>query len=67
LIQVLDTWGHRINVELYFWHQYKHFNYRIGTLRKEFTFSTMKLVRNDLPQMTPKTLAEAKLDSLKEN
>ena len=52
---------------MYFWHQYKHFNYRIGTLREQFTFSNVKLVRNDLPQITPKTLSEAELDIIEEN
>ncbi|MBE9002942.1 hypothetical protein IQ274_33375 [Nostoc sp. LEGE 12447] len=30
-IQVLGTWPHRGNVELYFKHRYQNFNYRIGS------------------------------------
>ena len=38
-IQVLDTWEHRGNVELYFKHRYQPFNYKIGTLTEYFKFN----------------------------
>jgi hypothetical protein len=53
-IQVLDTWSHRVNVELYFKHRYKQFNYKIGTLTEYFKFTDIELVLHDLQQMQPK-------------
>jgi hypothetical protein len=61
-IQILDTWKHRGNVELYFKHRYKEFNYRIGTLTEYFRFDDVESVLCDLRQMKVKVLTEAELD-----
>lgn len=66
-IQVLDVWKHRGNVELYFKHRYKDFNYRIGSLTEYFQFSDVEDVLNDLRQMEPKVLEPVELDVLSEN
>jgi hypothetical protein len=66
-IKLLNTWEHRGNVELYFKHKYKGFNYKIGKLTEYFHFSDIDLVLNDLYQMKPKSLAKAELDILEGN
>jgi len=66
-IQVLDVWKHRGNVELYFKHRYKDFNYRIGSLTEYFQFTDIDAVLNDLRQMHPKVLEPVELDVLSEN
>lgn len=66
-IKVLDTWQHRGNVELYFKHRYKDFNYKIGTLTEYFEFEDIKSVLSDLRQMNPKVLAQIELDVLQGN
>ena len=55
-IDVLNTWQHRGNVELYFKHRYKEFNYRIGKLTEYYKFEDIELVLNDLNSMQPKVL-----------
>lgn len=66
-IQVLDTWEHRGNVELYFKHRYQKSNYRIGTLTEYFKFPDVELVLNDLRQMKPKALTSVELELLEGN
>jgi hypothetical protein len=62
-IKVLNTWNHRGNVELYFKHKYKKFNYKIGKLTEYFRFADeVELVLKDLEQMEPKNLAQVELD-----
>jgi hypothetical protein len=66
-IQVLGVWKHRGNVELYFKHRYKDFNYRIGSLTEYFKLADVEAVWDDLRQMKPKVLAPVELDVLSEN
>ena len=66
-IQVLGVWKHRGNVELYFKHRYKDFNYRIGSLTEYFKLADVEAVWDDLRQMPPKVLAPVELDVLSEN
>ena len=66
-IQVLGTWEHRGNVELYFKHRYQKFNYRIGTLTEYFKFTDVELVLDDLQQMKPKVLEPVELGLLEGN
>ena len=61
-VLVLDTWKHRGNVELYFKHRYKDFNYKIGKLTEYFKFDEVDLVLRDLHQMKPKILQQVELD-----
>jgi hypothetical protein len=57
-IDVLGTWQHRGNVELYFKHRYKEKNYRIGKLTEYYKFKDVTLVLEDLCSMQPKVLGE---------
>jgi hypothetical protein len=66
-IQVKDVWKHRGNVELYFKHRYKDFNYRIGSLTEYFQFPDVEAVWDDLRHMQPKVLAPVELDVLEDN
>ena len=66
-IQVLGVWKHRGNVELYFKHRYKDFNYRIGSLTEYFKLADVEAVWDDLRQMQPKVLAPVELDVLEDN
>ena len=61
-IDVLGTWQHRGNVELYFKHRYKEFNYRIGKLTEYYRFENIDAVLEDLYSMQPKVLQEVELD-----
>lgn len=63
-IEVLGTWEHRGNVELYFKHRYRDFNYKIGTLTEYFKFVDVNSVLLDLRQMKPKVLSQAEVDIL---
>lgn len=63
-IQVLDTWAHRGNVELYFKYRYRPFNYKIGRLTEYFKFPNVELVLEDLRQMKPKVLTPVELKLL---
>ena len=60
-IQVLGTWEHRGNVELYFKHRYREFNYPIGTLTEYFKFEEVESVWQDLCQMRRKVLSDDEL------
>ncbi len=66
-IQVNGVWKHRGNVELYFKHRYKDFNYRIGSLTEYFQFTDAEAVWDDLRQMQPKVLVPVELDVLEDN
>jgi len=66
-IKVLDTWSHRGNVELYFKHRYKQFNYKIGSLTEYFKFTDVELVLDDLQQMKPKVLTPVELELMEVN
>ena len=55
-INVLGTWQHRGNVELYFKHRYQESNYRIGKLTEYYKFKDIDAVQQDLCSMQPKVL-----------
>lgn len=59
VIKVLGTWQHRGNVELYFKHRYRDFNYPIGSLTEYYKFNTedAQIVLQDLEQMKSKVLS----------
>ncbi len=63
IVDLLGLWEDRGNVELYFKHKYKDYNYRIGKLTEYFEFSDIKPILNDLFEMKPKqfTIAEKHL------
>jgi hypothetical protein len=63
-VSLLGLWEHRGNVELYFKHRYKAFNYRIGKLTEYFAFPNVKLILNDLYGMEPKVLSAVELDAI---
>lgn len=65
-ISIIGTWQHRGNVELYFKHRYKAFNYPIGTLTEYFKFEEVKSILTDLQQMTPKVLKDEEINILQE-
>ncbi len=64
VVNLLGLWEHRGNVELYFKHRYKAFNYRIGTLTEYFVFPDVKAVLGDLHSMELKVLCETELNVL---
>jgi len=64
IISLLGLWEHRGNVELYFKHRYKAFNYRIGKLTEYFAFPFVKAVLNDLYEMKPKVLSVVELEAI---
>jgi hypothetical protein len=66
-VEVLDTWSHRGNVELYFKHRYQKFNYKIGTLTEYFKFNDVELVLNDLRQMSKKVLTPVELQLMQDS
>jgi hypothetical protein len=68
-IQVLGTWEHRGNIELYFKHRYRDFNYPIGSLTEYYKFNAedVKIVLDDLQKMKPKILCQDEIDILEEN
>lgn len=68
-IQVLGTWAHQGNVELYFKHRYQSFNYRIGSLTEYFKFnpSDANTVLSELHGMKAKVLSPVEIDILKDN
>jgi len=66
-IQVLGTWEHRGNVELYFKHRYQAFNYPIGSLTEYFKFSAVEPVWQDLQQMEKKVLSAEELAIVQED
>jgi hypothetical protein len=61
-IKVLETWEHRGNVELYFKHRYKDYNYPIGKLTEYFKFDDVESVLDDLRRMKPKVLEQVEQD-----
>lgn len=61
-IDVLGTWQHRGNVELYFKHRYKEFNYRIGKLTEYYRFKDIESVLKDLCSMQPKVLSKSEFE-----
>ena len=61
-INVLGTWQHRGNVELYFKHRYKEFNYRISKLTEYYMFKNVELVLEDLCSMQHKILEGDELE-----
>ncbi|MEC4817518.1 MAG: GIY-YIG nuclease family protein [Scytonema sp. PMC 1069.18] len=58
-LQVLGTWKHRGNVELYFKHRYRDFNYPIKDLTEYYKFNHEEIERvlHDLHHMQPKVLS----------
>lgn len=67
VISLLGLWHHRGNVELYFKHRYKAFNYPIGKLTEYFKFADVKAVLEDLFDMESKMLSEVELELLQSN
>jgi hypothetical protein len=65
VVNLLGLWAHRGNVELYFKHRYKAFNYRIGKLTEYFVFPNVKAVLQDLCEMEPKVLSAAESDAIR--
>jgi hypothetical protein len=67
-IQVLGTWANRGNVELYFKHRYRDFNYPIGSLTEYYKFNTenAKIVLRDLQEMKTKVLSSVEIDILED-
>jgi len=63
-VNLLGLWEHRGNIELYFKHRYKGFNYRIGKLTEYFVFPDVKVVLNDLYGMEAKVLSVGEVDVL---
>ncbi len=55
-IDVLGTWQHRGNVELYFKHKYKKSNYRLGKLTEYYKFKDIEVVKDDLCSLQQKVL-----------
>jgi hypothetical protein len=64
IVNLLGLWESRGNVELYFKHRYKAFNYRIGKLTEYFAFPDVKVVLNDLYGMESKVLSAGEVDVL---
>lgn len=62
VVNLLGLWESRGNVELYFKHRYKAFNYRIGKLTEYFAFPSVKVVLNDLYEMKPKVLSDVEVN-----
>ena len=63
-VSLLGLWKHWGNVELYFKHRYKAFNYRIGKLTEYFVFPDVKVVLCDLYGMEPKEPSDVELDAI---
>ena len=61
-INVLGTWQHRGNVELYFKHRYKEFNYPIGSLTEYYKFDDIAPVKEDLFSIEQKVLQDEELE-----
>ena len=61
VVNLLGLWQHRGNVELYFKHRYKDFNYPIGSLTEYFRFADVKTVLNDLFEMEAKEVLGVEL------
>lgn len=65
VVNLLGLWEHRGNVELYFKHRYKAFNYPIGSLTEYFKFTDVKPVLNDLFEMEAKELSAVEMEVMK--
>ena len=65
-LNVLGTWQHRGNVELYFKHRYQKDNYPIGKLTEYYKFENVSAVLEDLYSMQPKVLQEVELKILQD-
>ena len=65
-IDVLGTWQHRGNVELYFKHRYTKFNYRLGKLTEYYKFKDVETVFEDFCSMQPKILSAKELEIWRE-
>ena len=65
-INVMGTWQHRGNVELYFKHRYQKFNYLIGSLTEYYLFKDIGQVLEDLRFMQLKTLTNEELEIVQE-
>ncbi|MBD0342840.1 MAG: GIY-YIG nuclease family protein [Microcoleus sp. Co-bin12] len=63
-VSLLGLWEHRGNVELYFKHRYKAFNYRIGKLTEYFVFPDVKVVLGDFYGMELKEPNVVELDAI---
>jgi hypothetical protein len=63
-VSLLGLWERRGNVELYFKHRYKAFNYRIGKLTEYFAFPKVKAVLQDLYEMKPKMLSDVEVEMI---
>jgi ssDNA-binding Zn-finger/Zn-ribbon topoisomerase 1 len=63
-IKLLGTWQSRGNVELYFKHRYRNFNYPIGCFTEYYKFSTLeaKMVLEELQRMKSKIWNEWKVE-----
>jgi len=60
-LNLLGTWQHRANVELYFKYRYKRFNFPIGSLTEYFKFATIDPILKELQRMPPKIMSEVEL------
>ena len=65
-INVLNTFKHRGNIELYFKHRYQEFNYPIGKLTEYYKFDDVDAVLKDLFSMEQKVLQNEELEILRE-
>jgi hypothetical protein len=63
-VSLLGLWERRGNVELYFKHRYKAFNYRIGKLTEYFAFPKAQALLQDLYEMKPKVLSVVELEAI---
>ncbi|MEH2067570.1 MAG: competence protein CoiA family protein [Nostoc sp.] len=65
-IQVFGSWKHRGNIELYFKHRYRDFNYPIGSLTEYYKFNTkdIEIVMDDLQKIKPKVLSQEEINIL---
>ena len=63
-IKVLNTFQHRGNIELYFKHRYREFNYPIGKLTEYYRFDDVAPVMEDLFSVNKKVLNEEELEIL---
>lgn len=64
VVDVINVWAHRGNVEKYFKYRYSDFNYPIGTLTEYFKFAAPQDVERDLHQMEAKVLSPEEQDIL---
>jgi len=61
-VNLLGLWEHRGNVELYFKHHYKAFNYGIEKLTEHFVFPNVKRTLRDLFEKEAKVPSNVELD-----